>query len=115
HRNDRVGQAISWDLALQTGRWAEHQTSRATPRYDRRRIRQLLDRIDAAHQFWEHLLRGQSVLDLSYENLTTDLLGSVNRVLQRLGEPTVDEVLPPMAPMPGDYAKAWRDRYDRGE
>ncbi len=94
-RRDRLAQAISWDRAMQSGRWAAHQQGPKLPeRYSKRRIQGALDRIQAQEDGWALQLADQPVLRLSYEDLVADKLGQLVRCLAWLGVDTTELTLP---------------------
>lgn len=112
-REDRLGQALSWARARQTGRWAAHRDGRP-PVYRRGAIDRALSRIETGEAFWEQRLAGHDVLELTYEALTAEPLATVNRVLDWLGEDPVDAVSLPLARQADATSDAWRARYLAG-
>ena len=110
-RADRLGQAISWVRARQTGRWASHEASRRAPRYSTRALKRALDAIDQGERGWDRLLNGHSVLRVSYEQLTADPLAVVNTVLDWLDEPPVHEVSLQLQPQADATSEIWRARF----
>lgn len=99
-RGDHVAQAVSYSIALQTGRWAStHVGSSARPRYSRSEIRRLQDEIEIDEQGWEdwYARSGVTPLRVTYEELVADPWGTVSSVLAFLG---VDAPLPDPRPEP---------------
>jgi len=86
-RADRVGQAISWVRARQTGRFVADAAGWGVARYDRRAIARALDAIDTGERAWDALLEGRPTLQLTYERLTDDLTRAVAATLHHLDEP----------------------------
>lgn len=86
HREDRLAQAISWERALQTGRWASHQdATRVAPRYSRAAINRRLVAIDRDERWWDDHLDGREVLAFSYERLVRNRAVCVREALRWLG------------------------------
>ena len=113
-RADPLGQALSWHRALQTGAWAAHRPSKRPARYHRAAIEARLADIALAEAAWDRLLADVPTLDLTYEALTTDLTGTVNRVLDWLDEPPVGSVSPPLPRQADALTDAWRRRFLAG-
>lgn len=88
-RDDRLGQALSWARALQTGRWAAHQRAWRPPSYDRSAIARCLDRIEADEAAWSAWFAARRIepLRLTFEDVASDLAGAARRVLTTLGVP----------------------------
>ena len=114
-REDRIGQALSWVRARQTGRWASHAPGLLPPRYDPHAIRAASDALILAENDWRARWRRAGVrplLTLTYEELCAAPRACVNRVLRALGEPPV-QVLPAPSLHPQADARTaeWRARY----
>lgn len=87
-REDRLAQAVSWERALQTGRWASHQReTSATPRYSRYRIERRLRAIERDELWWDAVLEQESVLLITYEQLRRRRAQAVREVLAHLNVP----------------------------
>lgn len=85
-RDDRLAQAVSWELALQTGQWASWQPAgRRPPRYSARRIARRLRALDRGRQFWDDFLASRSPVTLTHEELVGAPEATVRRVLAALG------------------------------
>lgn len=115
HRQDRLAQAISWERALQSGRWASTQGPGLPQRYSRRRIQQALDRIERQERGWARILEGEEQISLSYESLLTDRQGSLRRILAFLGADE-DTLLPPdpLQRQADHRSQAWAARFRQG-
>lgn len=113
-REDRLGQALSWARARQTGRWAAHDSAYAPPVYRRAAITRALRRIHDADRGWDALIGSDPCLHLTFEELTGDPLTTVNAVLDWLDEPPVAQVTPPLIPQADAVTQAWRRRYLAG-
>ena len=118
-RRDRLGQAISWVRARQTGRYAAHQRAWRPPRYRRDAIDRALHAIEHAEAGWDRFLAQHGdlpVLRVAYEELAADLEGTVHEALAFLGASA--EPLPPVSPSLRAQADAtserWRARYEAG-
>ena len=76
-RRDALGQAISWVLAEQTGKWEIGQTPKtdASPTYTRAAIENKMRRIENSHQFWQGFFARSSIkpLELWYEDFAESL------------------------------------------
>lgn len=90
-RRDKVRQAVSWERAVQTDVW-EHTGARPPitlprPRFDAASIRQRLDAIDREEQSWVALFAeaGFPPVEVVYEDLVDDYVGTTQRVLAELG------------------------------
>ena len=71
-RLDRLGQAISWEIARQTGTWhSNYYPSGITPEYDRAAISQRLDDLERYSLFWREFFRYRGVepLRMTYEDV----------------------------------------------
>lgn len=116
-REDRLGQAISWTRALQSGQWAAWQTTRREARYSRVAIRQRLDAIARAEDGWDVVLDALPVHTLTYEALVADPAGTVRQVLRWLEVPhaaVVQVPRPPTRRQADDVTEQWRRRWASG-
>lgn len=91
-RDDRLRQAISAVVAVDTGRWRsirgmDGQSALGAPVFDTERIERIMSYSDYCHGHLHNLFGAMGVkpLPLSYEALTTDYSTSVGRVLAYLG------------------------------
>ena len=109
-REDRVGQAISWVRAMQTGRWASHQRGHGRARYSRRRLDRALRRIDEHERWWTAHLPPDT-LRLRYEDLIADPLGQVEAVFAHLGQRAQARPRIDMARQRDGVTDVWRARY----
>ncbi len=85
-REDRLGQAISWARALQTGAWASHQRPLRPPRYRRTAVLARLDAIDAGEGHWDRVL-GPAAFTVRYEALIEQPAATLSAVLEALDAP----------------------------
>lgn len=92
-RRDRVGQAVSWAIASQTGHYSsEDARLRAParePRFDLDLLDGLMREIERGERLWDGFLsgRGGDVFWVDYEQIAADLEGVVRRVVDWLGVP----------------------------
>jgi len=121
HREDTVGQAISWARARATNRWAPHQPDRPMrDRPDPSAVDRRLAAIAADEAWWDGALADRRVLRLSYEALVDDPEAAVRAVLRALADPMWDTVVvppPPTTRQADGRAAVWRDvwRASHGE
>ncbi len=93
-RKDRLGQAISRSLAVQSGQWVSAPPalkSGPPPSYSREQIEANLQQISQADEMWTAYFRAERIepLDIWYEDLERDLHGAVNQVARHVGGPTL--------------------------
>jgi LPS sulfotransferase NodH len=113
-RHDRLGQAISWDRALQTNRWIRAQHEHRRPRYRPLAIEGRLRAIARSEQAWDDTLRQCSVVDLSFEELVADPSTVLQRVFRALGVPPPHRFPAPPAdlgPMADGTSVSWAARF----
>ena len=91
-REDRLRQAISAVVAVDTGRWrvipgSGEQSSLGVPEFDLDRIERIMSYSDYCHGHFRNLFAAMGVTPhpISYEALTADYAASVGRVLAYLG------------------------------
>ncbi len=83
-RGDRLGQAVSWARALQTGQWAHWQRPLLPPVYSRWAIERRRAAIDAGEAGWDRILDREDVLEVTFEELTDAPEATLRRVLAAL-------------------------------
>lgn len=110
-RRDQLGQAVSWELARQTGRWVADQSPWRLPTYDRRRIFGRLVDLDAAEAGWSALLAGRPVIEVVYEDLVEDPASTLEHVLTGLGVRPGPLPSPGLRPMGDPVKRAWMERF----
>ena len=116
-REDRLGQAISWARALQSGRWAAWQEAGRKARYSREAIRRRLVAIERAEAGWDAALQGREVHALTYEALVADPVAATRGVLTWLGVPDASTVAippPPTRRQADAITELWRSRWRSG-
>jgi LPS sulfotransferase NodH len=120
-RADRLAQAISLDKARQTRSWNSLVPPSAEPVYDRHRIIRWMSLIAGWEREWSTFLsrQGRPVLPVSYEQLATNRVEIVSRVLDFLGVDLPEDVvhdLPMRFHKQRDgISRAWMERFRRGE
>jgi len=103
-RRNRVQQAVSWAIALQTGVWAQKKSEklqpRATPSFDFNVIDDRYKRIVADEMGWTNYFRENQIdpLVLFYEDVVASNRDAGRRVLEFLGVPLprTFEIVPPI-------------------
>ena len=103
-RRNRVEQAVSWDMACQTGVWAqrveEKSTPHATPKFDFKVIDEWCNRIAAHDDGWANYFRENQIepLILFYEDVVASHRTAAERVLEFLELPFPPDLeIPPPA------------------
>lgn len=110
-REDRLAQAVSWVRAWQSGAWVRSQRVRIEPIYDRAQITARLADIDAAEAGWDGVLAGRDALDVTYEALSADPVGTTRRVLAHLGVLDAGPIAVPLEKQSDAVSHAWVERY----
>ncbi len=114
-REDRLGQAISWERALGSGQWAAWQPKGRTVPYRRERVRQRLADIEQAESGWNQMLKGRAVWQVSYESLVADPAATVRAALASLGvEAPVETPGLPTRRQADAVTAEWRARWAAG-
>jgi LPS sulfotransferase NodH len=114
-RLDRLGQAISWERALQSGQWAAWQPEGRPVRYRRSALQRRLVAIEQAELGWDAALANHSVLHVTYESLVERPEGVLGEVLAWLGQSP--PAMPPRMPtrrQTDDTSSQWRARWASG-
>jgi LPS sulfotransferase NodH len=117
-RVDRVAQAVSLEIAHQTGRWSTAQPpTRRRPVYDEASIRRRLRFIERSEHGWEQFFAESEIspMRLTYEKLVANLEASTRAALDFLGvasaEP-IDVSPPPLARQADEVNVAWVERFN---
>ncbi len=86
-RRDKLAQAVSWAMALQSGRWAHHQRADRQVRYRHGQIRRLLRRAEAMDDAWARWFEAEGIVPhvVWYEDLVADHVGVILGVVHHLG------------------------------
>jgi LPS sulfotransferase NodH len=112
-RADRVAQAVSLWIAIQTQHWRDQGADRETrePVYSFTAIRHLVGQLTADELAWDEWLAGREVIDVPYERLAAAPRDTVTAVLERLG---IEGAAPDDARMrrqAGARSREWIERY----
>ncbi|MGH2978892.1 MAG: Stf0 family sulfotransferase [Solirubrobacterales bacterium] len=117
-RRDRLRQAVSWVRALQTLRWADHDSPRAERPavFDHEHITRKLGRIEREEGLWEELFERHGLVPhrVVYEDLVEAQDATVRTVLEGLGiDVPADLHLPPPAldRQADELSDEWVERY----
>ncbi|MBF9059742.1 hypothetical protein HKCCSP123_11165 [Rhodobacterales bacterium HKCCSP123] len=93
-RRDTVGQAISREIAWQTGKWTSLTPVKAeiTPRYDAARITRQIAAIQREEALFPLIFEAfdLKVTDVAYEDLVHRPMVMVRRVMEEIGHPCPD-------------------------
>jgi LPS sulfotransferase NodH len=87
-RNDRLGQAISLEIALQTGAWnSTYTVDRKKPTYDAAAITARIAELEAGARFWDSFFpeHGIEPLRLIYEDVAADTAGAIRMIAEFTG------------------------------
>lgn len=84
-RQDRVAQAVSLAIAVQTKSWISGMEATATASYDFQRIRKMAQIIDEETAGWDAHLAAADPLVVVYEEMCEDPDATVRAVAQHLG------------------------------
>jgi LPS sulfotransferase NodH len=115
-REDRLAQAISLEIAIQTGRWISLDSKRrdAVPVYDRAAIDRHLLEIDQQLEAWRQFRQelAQPWIQLSYESVVEAPQSAVDQVAAMLGIDTPTTIGSiPIEIQSTALNKRWRDWY----
>ena len=122
-RQDKLGQAISYVKADQTGLW--HQAPDGTeierlsapkdPAYDGRLLKRQVDVFLENDRAWEDWFQAQQIAPtrIEYKDLSENPKRSVAQVLQAIGQSPehAAQITPKTAKLADKVNAAWRDRY----
>lgn len=88
-RRDRLGQALSWARAKQTGQHRASDPAEGEPRFEREFLERSWAFLELQDSFWaEHLgSRGIPTLEVSYEELSEAPQPQIDRIAEFLGVP----------------------------
>src|SRR3954453_22602611 len=116
-RADRVAQAVSLWIAIQTQHWRDEGDNDAAhdPVYSFGAIRHLVEQLDEHERAWDAWLAGREPILVPYEELAAAPADTVSGVLAELG---IDARVPELARMrrqSGDRSRAWIERYAQEE
>jgi LPS sulfotransferase NodH len=117
-RLDRLGQALSWARAQQTGQFRLGDTPAAEPAYDRDLIDSSRRFLDEEEAWWDSRLAGRDTLVVSYEQLVADPKSVVAAVGVHAGVPepvTIDPSQVTVQVQRDETSAEWVRRYSSGD
>jgi LPS sulfotransferase NodH len=116
-RQDTVRQAVSLWRAMQTQSWRAENEPGGEPRYSFIALHHLVSLLSAHDAAWERFLAAtDSVLTLTYEDIASDLAGSLERTLAHIGVEAPDgalDALPTMRRQADERSDEWVAAYSR--
>jgi LPS sulfotransferase NodH len=124
-RRDKVAQAISRIKAEQSGLWhraadgsvREQGGAYRPPEYNRATIEASIAETTAHEAEWHNWFAGQGIapLELAYEDLSADPIGSIRTVLTALGRnaSAADQIVPRTSKLADAQSREWAERYAR--
>jgi trehalose 2-sulfotransferase len=117
-RLETVRQAVSLWRAMQTQSWrAENEPGGGEPRYSFAALDHLVSLLAAHDAAWERFFAGKgNVLTLTYEDVASDLAGSLQRTLAHIGVEPPDgalDALPTMRRQADQRSDEWVAAYAR--
>jgi trehalose 2-sulfotransferase len=112
-RGDRVAQAVSLWIAIQTQHWRDEGANAEIhePVYSFTAIRHLVEQLTAHELAWDEWLIGREVTDVSYEELAAAPGATVTRVLEGLGIDGEASDVPRLRRQSGERSREWIERY----
>jgi LPS sulfotransferase NodH len=119
-RRNRVEQAVSWDMACQTGVWAqeagEKPQLRAIPKFDFKAIDEWCNRIAAHEAGWTNYFRKNEIepLILFYEDVVASHRAAAEDILKFLGlpfPPGIEMPAPAVEKQATQISEEWIARY----
>jgi trehalose 2-sulfotransferase len=119
-RRDRVGQAVSWEIACQTGVWVQKRGEKPkchrTPRFDFKAIDEWCRRIASHEAGWAHYFRDNQIepLVLFYEDVVASHRAAAETVLEflKLPAPPGTEIPTPIVEkQPDQMSDEWAAAY----
>jgi LPS sulfotransferase NodH len=118
-RRDRLLQAVSMSIAVQSDSWAASMDSKRTPEYDADSIAGYFDGFIESNRAWATWFDRNEITPIlaPYEDVVADLVGHVHRVLDSIGV-KVDEVpVPRLQKQATSRNTEWVERFlnDRPE
>lgn len=118
-RRDRDRQAVSWAVAIHTGRWSEgagvYPGDAPPPVYDFATIEECRERLVRSDAQWGAFFDGMGATPfvVDYEDLVADRVAAVTAVAEFLGEPMAASEVPPprLLRQSGEHTEAIVERY----
>lgn len=115
YRENIIAQAISWEIARQTGRWqTTDELTENQPVYNDYQINKAIQRIYLDNYNWSIWLENKTpILRISYEELARDFTEGVRKILRFLGLPDVS-VIPKLEKIGNDINNEWLEKWREG-
>lgn len=112
YRENITAQAISWELARQTGRWqTTDDLTDKQPVFNDYQINKAMQRIYLDNYNWSIWLENKTpILRISYEELERDFTEGVRKILRFLGLPDVS-VTPRLEKIGNDINNEWLEKW----
>jgi LPS sulfotransferase NodH len=112
-RGDRVAQAVSLWIAIQTQRWRDEGQDEEPhdPVYSSAAIRHLVAQLDAHERAWDEWLAGRDAISVPYERLAAAPEETVAAVLDELGIAGARPQVARMRRQFGERSREWIERY----
>jgi trehalose 2-sulfotransferase len=115
-RNDRIGQAISWSKAKQTGQYRASQPALGKPLYDAAEILECLRQIRQEYDGWEAYFTDNKItpLRLVYEDVVKNPQDAVDAIAGLLGANrgyTVEMAHVTVKVQTDETSRQWRQRF----
>jgi LPS sulfotransferase NodH len=121
HRKDKLDQAISSLIAVQSGKYYSFQSAPlpSFQSYSKKNIDTFLNIINTQEEVWEKWFNANDIkpLRISYEELEADPSKTVGKVLQYLDIDVADFAMPStkLRKQANEVNNEWKHRYESGE
>src|SRR4051812_14779939 len=114
-RADRVAQAVSLWIAIQTQRWRDEGGDAEThePVYSFAAIRHLVGQLEAHERAWDAWLEGRDPIAVPYERLAAAPADTVAALLEALGIEGAPRDVTRLRRQSGERSREWIERYGR--
>ena len=115
-RQDRIGQAISFSKALQTGAWKSTTGSKREPVYDFDQISRCFFMVGRSYDFWQSYasITQRTVLNFVYEDLLEDPISWVDEIASFAGITySKDSVKSGTQIQRNSQSEAWRNQFEK--
>ena len=115
-RGDALGQAISFERALQTGQWGIRKPTNTPPSYDGKILSWRLQQIVLWNALWAHYFARTGIrpLELVYEEIARDPQAAINTIADFCGVAENVTIVPELvadAVQRDDLNRQWRERF----
>jgi trehalose 2-sulfotransferase len=117
-RDDKVAQAVSYAIAMQTNRWRQTEAPdvpAVPPRFDATQIGRLLDELRRYEAAWQNYFDAAGIVPLTvtYEELTNSYRPTIRRILKflRVENAGLPLAAPRLRKQANDLSIEWMSRY----